>query len=303
MEITFDLTKPYDLDFHPSEQLFSVGTDAGDLFLYGYAADSEPQSLFQVHVHRRLCSAVRFVNNGRAILSGSVEGSIKITDVDTGCEIAILEKFRPMERVNRVVRLTESTIASGQSNGFIKVWDTRTHSCCSVFDVHRCHISNMTSSADGMKVLATSGDRTLSVLDLRYKKRVNMFSKEELLSVAIIKNGSTIVCGGEGRALQLYSWDFSEDIVSGKKDFSEMLLGPFVKYVTDMVVVDEGTVITGSQGGVLSKVEIMSGSIQQIAQHSKHDIQHLSVSHDKRFFGSTSAYASTLKIWDLNELI
>lgn len=229
-------------------------------------------------------------------MTGTFEGSILVSDAETGSAIARLEKFRQSQPVSRVVSLTESTFASGHSDGCIKVWDIRRRACCSVFEAHALPISSMTSSADAMKVLTTSDDLTLSAIDLRYKKIMNKSSEEELLSVAIIKNGSTVVCGGVGGALYLHSWDFSENC-------SKIFPGLSVKYVKDLVVFDEDTAITGSEGGVLSMVGIISGrSIQRIAQHSTHDIEHLSISHDKKFIGSTASLDHTLVIWDLNDL-
>jgi WD40 repeat protein len=96
------------------------------------------------------------VNKGRAILTGSIEGSIKITDVDTGSEIARLAKIRPMEQVNRVVNLTESTIASGQSNGFIKnINDMRNNrkTKIPVFDIETAACTGFSKNSKFLKIV------------------------------------------------------------------------------------------------------------------------------------------------------
>ncbi|CAL5329981.1 unnamed protein product [Camellia sinensis] len=61
----------------------------------------------------------------------------------------------PRAAVNRIISLTESTIASGDDEGCIKVWDTRQRTCCNSFDVHEEYISNMTLAFDSIRLLGT----------------------------------------------------------------------------------------------------------------------------------------------------
>ncbi|KAG6421903.1 hypothetical protein SASPL_118463 [Salvia splendens] len=114
MEI--DLEKlPFDLDFHPSTNLIT-----GDLLLYRYAAEATLQRLLEVNAHTESCRALRFVNEGRAIVTGSPDFSILATDVETGAPISCLDNSHEAA-VSRIVNLTESTIASGDDEGCIKI--------------------------------------------------------------------------------------------------------------------------------------------------------------------------------------
>lgn len=61
----------FDLDFHPSNQLVAAGLITGNLYVYRYAEDSEPQRVLKVRAHSESCRAVRFINEGRVILTGS----------------------------------------------------------------------------------------------------------------------------------------------------------------------------------------------------------------------------------------
>ncbi|TYK18772.1 WD repeat-containing protein 55 [Cucumis melo var. makuwa] len=146
---------PFDLDFHPSDQLVAAGVIGGNLHLYRYDANALPQKLFKVRAHVKSCRAVRFINDGRAILTGSSDHSILSTDVETGSVIARLEDAHD-EAVSKLINITSETIASGDDNGAIKVWDTRQRSCCSSFKAHEDYISDMTYSSDSTKLLATS---------------------------------------------------------------------------------------------------------------------------------------------------
>ncbi|KAK4401719.1 WD repeat-containing protein 55 [Sesamum angolense] len=119
MEI--DLGKlPFDLDFHPSDNLVAAGLITGQFLLYRYAAESTPQRLLEVNAHTESCRALRFVNEGRAVITGSPDCSILATDTETGTTVVRLENSHEAA-VNRIVNLTESTIASGDDEGCIKV--------------------------------------------------------------------------------------------------------------------------------------------------------------------------------------
>nr|GMD23310.1 WD repeat-containing protein 55 [Ipomoea batatas] len=170
--VEIDLEKlPFDLDFHPSDHLVATGliTDLFYLFERILIFCYMNYRLFAVHAHTESCRAVRFINDGRTILTGSPDCSILATDVETGSEVARVENSHGAA-VNRIVNLTESTIASGDDEGCVKVWDTRQNSCSNSFHVHEEYISDITFARDSMKLLATSGDGTLSVCNLRSNK-------------------------------------------------------------------------------------------------------------------------------------
>ncbi|TKY53636.1 WD repeat-containing protein 55-like [Spatholobus suberectus] len=145
----------FDIDFHPSDNLVAAGLITGDLHLYRYSANSVPMGMLEVHAHTESCRAVRFINSGHALLTGSPDCSILATDVETGSTIACLDNAHEAA-VNRLINLTESTVASGDDEGCIKVWDTRERSCCNSFNAHEDYISDMTFASDAMKLLATS---------------------------------------------------------------------------------------------------------------------------------------------------
>ncbi|KAK6796538.1 hypothetical protein RDI58_004239 [Solanum bulbocastanum] len=296
--VEIDLGKlPFDIDFHPFDHLVAAGLITGDLLLYRYNADSPAQKLLEVKAHSESCRTVRFINEGRAIVTGSPDCSILATDMETGSEIVRLENFHGAA-VNRIVNLTESTIASGDDEGCIKVWDTRQRSCSHSFNAHEEYISDITFAADSMKLLATSGDGSLSVCNLRSSKiqTRSEFSEEELLSVVIMKNGRKVICGTQSGTLLLYSWGFFKDCSDRFVDLSPNSIDALLK-------LDEDRVIAGCENGLISLVGILPNKIiQPIGEHSEYPVERLAFSHDRKYLGSAS-HDHLLKLWDLNELV
>ncbi|PKU62710.1 WD repeat-containing protein 55 [Dendrobium catenatum] len=287
---------PFDLDFHPSSPLVAAALISGDLYLYRYGADSQPERLLQVSAHEESCRAVRFVDSGRAVLTASPDCSILATDVETGRAIARLEEAHE-NSINRLVNLTETTIASGDDEGCIKVWDTRHRSCCNSFDAHEDFVSDMTFVSGTKQLLATSGDGSLSVCSLRKNKvqARSEFSEDELLSLVIMKGGKKVVCGSQNGPLLLYSWGHFEDC-------SDRLLGHPMS-VDTLLKLDEDTLISGSEDGVIRLVGILPNRIiQPLAEHSEYPIEGLAFSYDRKFLGSIS-HDQMLKLWDVEELL
>ncbi|CAO2842789.1 unnamed protein product [Amaranthus hypochondriacus] len=288
---------PFDLDFHPSDSLVATGLINGYLLLYRYAADAEPQRLLKIRAHKKSCRATRFINEGHAIVTGSPDCSILATDVETGTKIAHLENAHSTP-VNRIINLTEATIASGDDSGCVKVWDTRQQSCCNTFQVHEEYISDMTFASDSSRLLATSGDGTLSVCNLRSSKlqAQSEFCEDEPLSVVIMKNGRKVICGTQTGALLLYSWGFFKDCSDRFVDLSPNPVDALLKY-------DEDRLVTGSSNGIISLVGILPNKIiQPIAEHSEYPVERLAFSHDKKILGSIS-HDNTVKLWNMDELL
>ncbi|KAL6568019.1 WD domain repeat-containing protein 55 [Orobanche hederae] len=285
-----------DLDFHPSINIVAACLINGQLLMYRY--DAEATRLLEVGAHAESCRALRFINEGRAIVTGSLDCSILATDVETGAQIARLENSHG-SGVSRIVNLTESTIASGDDEGCIKVWDTRQRTCCNTFNINNEYVSDMTFASDSMKLVGTSfGGGTLSVCNLRSNKiqTQSEFSTDELLSVVIMKNGRKVVCGTQNGTLLLYSWGFFEDCSDRFVDLSPNPVNALLK-------LDEDRIITGTENGLISLVGILPNRfIQPIAQHSKYGypVERLAFSHDKNFIGSIS-HDQILKLWDLDE--
>ncbi|KAH9302360.1 hypothetical protein KI387_013943 [Taxus chinensis] len=146
---------PFDLDFHPHDAIVAVALITGQLKLFRYDdALSQSQRLWTTTAHTESCRAVRFVNGGCTVLTASPDCSILATNVETGQPSARLDNAHGAA-VNRLINLTETTVASGDDDGTIKVWDTRQNSCCNKFKAHEDYISDMEFVPSTMQLLGT----------------------------------------------------------------------------------------------------------------------------------------------------
>lgn len=115
-------TQPFDLAFHPSTSLVAVATITGHVQLYKYGEPTGVAQLWNAAAHTDSCRAVRFVQGGEFVLTASADKSILATNTETGQAVARLADAHS-EPINRLVNCTETTVASGDDAGTIKVRD------------------------------------------------------------------------------------------------------------------------------------------------------------------------------------
>lgn len=289
--------QPFDLAFHPSSSLVAAGLITGRLQLFKFGEElSEAQSLWNVDAHSESCRAVRFAEDGHYILTASPDCSILASNTETGQVVARLSNAHGCP-INRLVNLSENTIASGDDDGTIKVWDTRHNTCCNSFSPHEDYISDLEFVPSTSQLLGASGDGTLSVCNLWHNKvdARSEFSEDELLSVVLVKDGRKVVCGSQDGVLLLYSWPHF-------KDCSDRFVG-HPKSVEAILKLDEDTILTGSSDGLIRVLSILPNKmIGVIGEHADFPIERLAFSSDRKVLGSVS-HDHVLKLWDVNYLL
>lgn len=112
--------QPFDIDLHPSTPVVAAGIITGQVELFRYGDDTPPRQLLSFTAHTESCRALRFLDEGRLLLSCSADKSILCTDATTGHKVARLENAHGAA-INRMTALTETTLATGDDEGMIKV--------------------------------------------------------------------------------------------------------------------------------------------------------------------------------------
>jgi len=192
-------------------------------------------------------------------------------------------------------------LASGDDEGVIKLWDLRTKKPSFSFSDCEDYISAMTISPERNRLLVTSADGTLSVINLKAGKLEDRSDQleDELLSVAIVKNGSKVVCGSQGGIINIFSWGQWGDISDrfpGHPDSIDCILP----------VDNDGVVLTGSFDGLIRVVQIQPNKLLGVVgEHEENGIgvpiEHMAFSYDRSFLASTS-HDQVVKFWDVKYL-
>jgi len=161
---------------------------------------------------------------------------------------------------------------------------------------HEDYVSALALNADRNTLLATSGDQTLTVMDFASGKALDRSTEmdDELLSVAVIKGGRKVVCGGQSGLISIFSWDQWADRSS--------VCPGHLESVDCIVPVDDNTIITGCGDGIIRIVSILPNKILGVisAQSEELPITSLAVSHDKTYLAA--CVDTTVQFWNVSML-
>lgn len=124
---------------------------------------------------------------------------------------------------------------------------------------HNDFISDFDYDADSKTLVASSGQGTISIYDIRKPNMLAMSENQddELLSICIVKDRRKVVVGSQEGVLNIYSWgDWG--------DCTDRFLG-HPNSIDTICKIDEDTVATGSSDGIIRyELEMMIYSYQQL---------------------------------------
>lgn len=161
---------------------------------------------------------------------------------------------------------------------------------------HEDFISQIELACDGRTMLCAGGDGFLSAWNRKSGKLLAMSDQmeDELLSLQIIKGGAKIVCGTQSGTMHIWTWGDWGDV-------SDRMPG-HPQSVMSMVKIDESTVITCSEDGIIRVVQIQPNKLLGvIGEHEGFPVECIDVSYDCSFLASCS-HDNTVKFWGVAEL-
>ena len=325
--------QPFDVGFHPNSQIFVAGLITGEVEVWerGAARDAA-RKLKTVRCHDAACRTLAFVNDGALLLTGSSDRSILATDVATSKPLARLTNAHKAA-VNRIISIDAHTIASGDDDGVVKVWDTRQQTACGQFAPFVDFVSDMahvpmgagagetapgvsavdpaapgTSAAGAAAgaasaaaahpgtLVATSGDGTVGHLCLRSWKALGQSDTldDELLSVCVMKRGKKALAGSQMGVLHVFDYGEWEEP-------SDRFPG-HPSSIDAIVKVDEDTVLTGSSDGIIRVIGVLPNKmLGVVGEHGDMPVERMALSLDRMAL-ATASHDHTIKLWDVKDL-
>ena len=319
--------QPFDVGFHPNSQIFVAGLITGEVEIWERdAARDAARKLKTVRCHDAACRTLAFVNDGALLLTGSSDRSILATDVATSKPLARLTNAHKAA-VNRIVSIDAHTIASGDDDGVVKVWDTRRQTACGQFAPFVDFVSDMahvpmgagagetapgapavdpaapgTSAAGAAAarragpLVAASGDGTVGHLCLRSWTALGQSDTldDELLSVCVMKRGRKTLAGSQTGVLNVFDygkWEEPSDRFPGHPGS-----------VDAIVKIDEDTVLTGSSDGIVRVIGVLPNKmLGVVGEHGDMPVERMALSLDRTSL-ATASHDHTIKLWDVKDL-
>ncbi|XP_011499565.1 PREDICTED: WD repeat-containing protein 55 homolog, partial [Ceratosolen solmsi marchali] len=284
----------FDICFHPIKDFIALGSVTGDVLIYKY--DNEKNKLVSTfELHKKACRDIEFNDEGTILYSVSKDKTIMLSDFETEKLITIFENAHDNPIYTMTV-IDEHTFATGDDEGTVKLWDSRQQNYNSIFSIKEMDdfVTSMLTNEDKMFLVCTSGDGTLTTINMRTKKlhvQTEDYS-EELTCLGLFKHGKKILAGGTKGNLYIFNWGefglHSDEIPSLNKN-----------PINCMIPITENIVITGSEDQMLRATSIFPNQHLGIVGQHNLSVENLDICNNGTIIASYS-YDGIVKFWNTN---
>jgi small GTP-binding protein len=240
--------------------------------------------------HRAQVMGVAITLDGKTIVSGSFDRTIKIWDLESGQSRATFQSH--LADLNDLAITPDGRIAISVSDDkTIKFWDLATGRCLATLEGHKELVGRVAISLDGKTVVSCSNDGTLIVWDISNKRPIITLRghAQRVLDVAITPDGKTIISGSGDKTLKVW------DLATGQ---CRATLKGHTGWVYGVVITPDGkAIISGSSDSTLKVWNLSSGQCLATFEGHTSTVLDVAITPNGKIVISGSS-DKTLKIWE-----
>ena len=172
---------------------------------------------FSPEGHEGVVTAITVTPDGKRIVSGSHDRTIRVWDMETGAAIGnTLEGHKGW--VNAVaVTLDGKRIVSGSDDHTIRVWDLETGAAIGKpIKGHKSRVATVAVTQDGKRIVSGAVDGTIRVWDMETGAAIGSLikgHKSGVTAVAVTPDGKRIVSGSDDCTIRV--WDIETGVAIG----------------------------------------------------------------------------------------
>jgi len=160
---------------------------------------------FRIHTHDDSIKILKYTPNGKMIVSGSDDYTIKSWDIETG---ECLNTFKGhCGSINTLAITSDSqTIISGSDDYTIKLWDIETGKCFNTFTEHTNEIMNLQLTPNGKHIIVVSKKNIIKILDVKNGKclkRIDDYNSSDFL-LTINSDGNVTIAKENDQTIDIF---------------------------------------------------------------------------------------------------
>jgi uncharacterized caspase-like protein/tricorn protease-like protein len=240
--------------------------------------------------HSRSVYSVAFSPDGRQILSGSLDDTLRQWEVKSGTQTLEFKGHAGSVRSVAFAPDGRGALAGG-TDKVLHLWDATSGASIRVFKGHSDYIRSVAFARSGQYVLSGSDDKTMRLWDATSGAMIREFKGHSrwVTSVAFSPDGRHVLSGCEDKTARL--WDVSSG--ASIRDFT----GHSASVRSVAFSPDGRHIVTGSLDKTLRVWDALSGAqIRELTGHSD-AIYAVAFSPDGRRIASGSK-DNTIRLWD-----
>jgi WD40 repeat protein len=265
-------------------------------------AAAQDVAVFPQLGHTGSVYSVAFSPDGKQLVSGSHDKTIKLWDVTTGREIKTFSGLPPSTIITVCFSPDGKQILSGSFDG-IKLWDVATGREIRTFTGHNNPVYSIAFSPDGRQVLSSSYndgwqpslDHVTKVWDIATGREIRTFKghNDYLCSVAFSSDGKFLVSGSHDKTIKLW------DIATGREIKTFLGHTDIVKSVAFSP--DGRQIVSGSSDKTIRLWDVATGrEIKNFLTKNEYAANYVSFSPNGKLILSGSKGAGfTIQVWDI----
>ena len=251
--------------------------------------DSSLQTLME---HFDYVNSVSYSPDGKKIISGSDDNTIKIWDANTRQCLNTLEGHT-FSVYSVAYSPDGKNIVSGSYDKTIKIWDANTGVCLKILKGHTSSVSSVAYSPDGTKIISGSDDKTIKIWDVNTGQCIKTLTGHSDLvrSVAFSHDGTKIISGSGDETIKIWDANTGQCIntLTGHSDL-----------VRSVAFSHDGTkIISGSRDHTIKIWDVNTGQCLKTLEGHSNGVYSVAYSPNGTKIISGS-YDNTVKIWDAN---
>ena len=240
--------------------------------------------------HQSWVTAVAFNPRSATLVSGSLDDTIKVWDLQTGAQMVTL-KGHPRGVNDLCISTKGQVLVSCGDDGTVKVWNLSAGRLLHTLEGHARDVTSVTIGHKGWILASGSKDKTIKLwkLDKGTAIRTLLGSPAAVRAVAMMPDESTLFSGGLDNKVR--QWDLKT---------GEMIrfLSGHVSPVNDVAVSPDGLfAVSASKDKTLVVWSVGTGSIIHVLKGHNQEVNSVAIAPDNRTIVSGSN-DRTVKVWD-----
>ncbi len=248
------------------------------------------QSRMTLLGHKKLATSVAFSPDGKRIISGGWDNTIKVWDAETGDELMTLRGHK--ECVKSVAFSPDGKrMVSGSNDKTIKIWDAATGAELITLRGHGQSINLVAFSPDGKCIVSTSADNTIKVWDAATGEKLLTLRghRDGVKSVAFSPDGKRIASGSNDKTIKVW------DLATGAE---LMTLRGHGNWIESIAFSPDGKrIISGSGDNTIKVWDAATGNELMTLRGHGDWVGSIAISPDGKRIVSASG-DKTIKVWD-----